>query len=138
MQSYEEARYCPSYSEIQTALATTYQAISVEGGAQKTFLAGARTIIGIVSVSYFPVTALAGGLCGITMPSLTQTYCNMADIGLNNVWNTLSFKAKAVSTIAGTVLVVAGFNTSVLAIPCAIFASKIGAELGVRNSLRQT
>lgn len=124
---------CPSLQTIRQKLDESHQAMNQEGEIQKVVLAGARTIIGVVAITYSPVPAIFGGILGVTMPVITQGYCTGADFTLNRIWNNMSWQARLTSGAAGIGLLALGMDFSLLNIPCAIFSSKIGAELGVRN-----
>ncbi len=128
--------YCPSFQTVKERLAESYQTMNQEGEIQKVVLAGARTFIGIAAVTFSPASAAIGGVFGVVLPVMTQGYCSMADFTLNKIWNNMSWEARLASGAAGIGLLALGMDFSILNLPCAIFASKIGAELGVKNYQR--
>ncbi len=133
----ETQTYWQAIYDVPGKLSVCYKTITKEGEPQKVFLAGTRSVIGIASVYLAPGAAIAGASIGVTMPTATRYYCELADGALTGVWNRMSLEAKLVAATCGIGCLAWGVNLSVLTIPCAIFSSKIGAELGVQNYSKQ-
>lgn len=107
--------------------------VSQGGERQKQFLALTRTAVGVASVALSPTAAVAGGLAGVVAPNKVKVCSEWIDAGLTGLWNKMSMRSKVGASLGGIALLGFGVNISVLTLPAAFFAMRLGADLGVIN-----
>lgn len=112
-------------------LVAFYEEAKKPGKLQEGVTTVARGAIGAAAVATSPVSFVMGTAAAVVAPEPTRKVVRLADAGLTAVWNKMSFNQKIVA--AGGAVVVAWAMPTLIALPAAVLAVKMGAEYTLRN-----
>jgi hypothetical protein len=97
-----------------------------------------RTLVGIVSIWLSPIAALLGGLAGSFLPGAVAHAEALMDRGITWFWSALHLKQALAVSAAGVLAAVLCDPTGLSRALAALFALKLGADLGVRNAGKES
>lgn len=100
---------------------------------KKRFLACLRTSVGVASVYYSPLSAIAGASLTLVSPSLAERIVATTDGAVSGLWNGMNVLTRLGLTAGGVIFLSMDFSPIPLTAATVFFACKLGAEVAIVN-----
>ncbi len=121
---------------VRDGAVSLYNRASIPGEIQKRSLSFVRSTVGLASIYTCPWFAGGGALIASIAPDRVKVGITWTEGMVSGLWNRMTFKQRVIASTVGVTITVAGFG--ILNIPAAIFATKLGAELALKNLAKET